>query len=324
MVSIVIISILSSVTLYAMASVQTLAQEQRTKSQLARIHDLLLSQLESYEGRVPRRTTNAALPAGANGPQQERVCALRETMRMEMPDRVTDVLLFQPGANSPSIQSNQASPAVPVCLLEPPAITRYFTNFVNSHVNWNNGGWTAEHQGAECLFMILSRTEVGERSALEFFNETEIGDTDGDGMPEILDAWAQPVRFVRWPVGLTLGTPYVDTNSLDPFDPGRVFAGMLEAGGPIGPMGVVQNGISHLVVPLVVSAGKDRVFDLALANENGRVFYANSTIPNDPWMMIGGPGDWKLMGATDSDGDGNGENNAVDNIYSHIIETSVN
>ncbi len=105
MVSIVIISILASVTLYAMASVQTQAKAQRTKAQLARIHDLLLEQLESYDGRVPRRTQNGGVTLTA---QQERVCALRETMRLEMPDRMTDVLQFNSSGTAPATSAGRA------------------------------------------------------------------------------------------------------------------------------------------------------------------------------------------------------------------------
>jgi type II secretory pathway pseudopilin PulG len=318
MVSIVIISILSSVTLYAMASVQTLAQEQRTKAQLARIHDLLLTQLESYEGRVPRRTKVPASGLALNA-QQLRVCALRETMRLEMPDRITDVLQFP----LPSMPGQFATPTTPVSLQEPPALTRYFTNFVNSHVDWGGAGWTFQNQGAECLYMILSRVEVGESSALEFFNETEIGDTDGDGMPEILDGWQRPVRFVRWPVGLAfLNTPFVDSESLDPLDPGRVFSFLGTTAG--------RTGLSHLVVPLVVSAGRDGVLDLALthpAQTDGSVpplFYSNTpssnSIPNDPWVALN---DGTMIGSV-GDNNGDGQDNSVDNIYSHIIETSLN
>ena len=54
MVSIVIIAILSSVTLYAMASVQTQAQVQRTKAQAAKLHELVMERWESYETRRPR------------------------------------------------------------------------------------------------------------------------------------------------------------------------------------------------------------------------------------------------------------------------------
>ena len=34
----------------------------------------------------------------------------------------------------------------------------------------------------------------------EDFTDKEVQDTDGDGMPEFVDAWGQPLQFFRWPV----------------------------------------------------------------------------------------------------------------------------
>ncbi len=160
--------------------------------------------------------------------------------------------------------------------------------------------------------MILSRTEVGDSTAMEFFSEGEIGDKDGDGMPEIWDAWKNPVRFVRWPVGFLINSPFVDVNERDPLDPTRAFFGDSRAG---------NNGESYVNVPLVVSAGKDAIFDLALSNASGFLFYgstAGNKIPNDPWVQLNNS---VLMCSINVDGDGT--NNAADNIYSHVIETSI-
>jgi hypothetical protein len=41
----------------------------------------------------------------------------------------------------------------------------------------------------------------GDKLALDYFDATEIGDTDGDGMKEILDGWGTPIEFIRWPAG---------------------------------------------------------------------------------------------------------------------------
>ena len=57
------------------------------------------------------------------------------------------------------------------------------------------------HQGSECLYLILSTMKDGDKSALEFFTPDEIGDTDGDGMKEILDGFGRPIAFIRWAPG---------------------------------------------------------------------------------------------------------------------------
>ena len=32
------------------------------------------------------------------------------------------------------------------------------------------------------------------------FTDKEVRDTDGDGLPEFVDAWGQPLQFFRWPL----------------------------------------------------------------------------------------------------------------------------
>jgi hypothetical protein len=48
--------------------------------------------------------------------------------------------------------------------------------------------------------IIASIRDLG-TNGLDFLREDEIGDLDGDGMPEILDAWGRPIAFLRWPAG---------------------------------------------------------------------------------------------------------------------------
>ena len=35
------------------------------------------------------------------------------------------------------------------------------------------------------------------------FSDREVKDTDGDGLPEFVDAWGQPLQFFRWPLCTT-------------------------------------------------------------------------------------------------------------------------
>ena len=45
----------------------------------------------------------------------------------------------------------------------------------------------------KCLYMIVSLGFVDELGGRDLFNESSIGDTDGDGFPEFLDAWGTPI-----------------------------------------------------------------------------------------------------------------------------------
>lgn len=53
-------------------------------------------------------------------------------------------------------------------------------------------------------------------SVADQFTSKEIADTDGDGMPEFVDGWGNPLRFYRWPTRL------LDPDAPSPFTP--VFA----------------------------------------------------------------------------------------------------
>lgn len=56
----------------------------------------------------------------------------------------------------------------------------------------------AANERAECLYMILTTTGVS-RSVLEALHSRDVGDTDGDGANEFLDAWGKPIDFIFSP-----------------------------------------------------------------------------------------------------------------------------
>lgn len=341
MVSIVIIAILASVTLYAMASVQTLAKEQRSKAQISKIHELIAERWQSYEERIPKLEY---LVDDLTGQEKAyaRLNALRELMKLEMPDRVSDVLDWFPmvagGGNN-------------VTRMSQPGLHRYYVNFASSHAT---GNWTTANQGAECLYMILTRIEVGDASALEMFSESEIGDTDSDGMPEILDAWNRPINFVRWAPGFASPMQPGDVNSdqridqddlvdsRDVFDYARIDPRTRDS----------DNGEiwsqTFTLFPLIFSSGADGeaniLRDVAAQVSNGqrtivyrRTATAASTynpnwsgsgarsirIPNDPFVFIADtnfPEGGKQLGEIlDPMSQGH-----IDNLYNHLIETSTN
>lgn len=70
--------------------------------------------------------------------------------------------------------------------------------------DWEPGDnvWTREHESAECLYLILATTDLFGQRAIDKIHARSIANTDGDAIPEIVDAWGQPVAFIREPVGL--------------------------------------------------------------------------------------------------------------------------
>jgi hypothetical protein len=55
---------------------------------------------------------------------------------------------------------------------------------------------------SEMLYAILveGRGPFGSVFSRDEFTDKEVQDTDGDGLPEFVDAWGQPLQFFRWPL----------------------------------------------------------------------------------------------------------------------------
>ncbi len=85
---------------------------------------------------------------------------------------------------------------------------------------------------AEMLYALLveSTGPFGNVMSRDNFTEREIADTDGDGLPEFVDAWGEPLQFFRWPLAFTSDlqkgqapylTPY-ENRERDPLDPNQL------------------------------------------------------------------------------------------------------
>jgi len=333
LVVIAIISILATAMMAGMASVTQTAKEDRTRTQIAKIHVLLMEKWESFQTR--RMPVDSGLPAPAAA--EIRLAMLRQTIQLEFPDRITDLLDVDPSVWG-----------LPFCPLPgPPSLYQSYRNKVASiwKHDWGSHArnpqrigdgaappenWTYEHQGAECLFLILSRLTVGDASALEFFNESEIGDVDGDRMNEILDAWGTPIRLLRWPIGFP-SLAFANDPQPDPFDPLRVdcrydteCAKVIYGSKFVTPF---------YVLPLIVSAGPDGKFEVAfglgldnagnpIVNYWARPWIGRSTespyLP-DPFRFFSDDQDLsKEVGSFANEND-DGIDNSLDNIHNHLL-----
>ncbi len=95
----------------------------------------------------------------------------------------------------------------------------------------------ATHQpitdSAECLYLIIAKGPLfdTEPPSAADLKAIETADTDGDGIPEIVDGWGQPLRFYRWPTRLV--RPSVST---PPTTPGPIDEIVQPSGSPTPPM----------------------------------------------------------------------------------------
>lgn len=167
-----ILSLLVAMSLGAYSAAVNHARVSRTKVIIAKLDQLIMDRWESYRTRpIPLRGTGTS----ARLSSERRLWALREIMRMELPNTRADV-------NDPPV------------LVSRTALSRGYLRKVPA-------SWSAEWEQAECLYIIIASMRDHEKSALDFFTSDEIGDTDQDGVPEILDGWGMPIQFVRWPTG---------------------------------------------------------------------------------------------------------------------------
>jgi hypothetical protein len=198
---------MATMVLFAMFQAQETAKAHRTRALITKLNMIIMRRYDEYRTRrVPYifpAVSQSAAPADQVNAQRAlakaRLDCLRDLMRLEMPDRWSDVTdnpiaPFPHGINSsilPTFNGQIARPAVS---------TRYLAKY-NAAYNMNNTWPTSENQGAECLYMIVMESLAQEGDAREFFKPTDIADVDEDQCPEFVDAWNQPIEFIRWAPG---------------------------------------------------------------------------------------------------------------------------
>jgi len=334
LITITIISILSATFLGVSNLAMESAREARTKSTIGKIHGLLMEKWAEYATRRVDFDQGAVAMAGGSQRDQGmaladvRLLAVRELMKLEMPDRWSDVALNSiPDSNPKSVAVGATT-----VLTALPAITgtyRRKLNGLRDTVNGAplNGQTVRENQGAECLYMIVMLT-TGDGEARSLFSEQDIGDTDGDGAPEFLDGWGRAIEFVRWPAGFISDFQPVDPVTAlrlpdQDHDPADVFR-RDQVSVTIPPIsaypGSVQPAMQEIrnrhttfmlsayrLVPLIYSRGPDGEADVVVdAEEVLRLDpYARSSVSNEQI-------------ATVFDTNNDGDNNSLDNIHNHL------
>jgi prepilin-type N-terminal cleavage/methylation domain-containing protein len=294
---IAVIAILAALALPVFTAAAQQAKVHRTRAIVAKLDMIIGEKWEAYRTRqVPIKVANGTSPVNA---AWLRVRAMRELQRMELPDSISDIVPLN-GSPVILISANGGSA---------PSLWR----------NYNRRAlatWTTQYESAECLYLIVAATRDGDRSALDFFSKSEIGDTDGDGMNEILDAWGQPIYFLRWAPGYRADLPPYPatpqrrndsglaadpTTYPDPFDPFRVDARW-------GDNNFLNDPIA--LKPLIYSAGPDKKYEIGVS---GTVQSATVPSPNDPYFGGGAAG-------TPIDSDSSGSLDHADNITNHDLE----
>ncbi len=234
-----IIGFMASMITYALLGAQTDARVAKTRSTIQKINDVILQQWEEYRYRpVDMRKSSyfGSIPMSSRAQVHLRAVILRDTMRMEMPDRVTD-LIYEPSCYvvPPHILASPnfgylVQRAVPQkygimlsALVNSVKGSGLESTILTSANNQINSGyfvgtgptqvaspvvgpasiplWVEKVQSSELLYLIVSTSNYGGTPALELFRSSEIADPDNDGLLEFVDAWGSPLSgFAGQPV----------------------------------------------------------------------------------------------------------------------------
>ena len=303
MITVGMVSILASFVMMAVFVAQEQAKKSQTKGQIAKLNQLLMRQWDSYRTRRVPLDLRAEL--SVRDAAIKRLQAIRELQRLEMPDRWNDVKTGDPGTE-----------IVPLTGIPLPTLSRAYFDYYTSISP------TDIYQSAECLYMIVKLGNFDDGAGIDFFNESEVGDIDGDGAPEFHDAWGNPIMFIRWAPGFVSNTGNSEigfvsnlhdtdtTSSHDPFDPR------------------LTDTDAFALYPVIYSAGPDGKtnatqatgYDIELASSfiHGvgidPDFYDPYVNPSD----AGGDPAAEHMGRP-VDPDGNGREH-YDNIHNHMLD----
>jgi prepilin-type N-terminal cleavage/methylation domain-containing protein len=240
MVAIAIMGILASLLLGAAAVASEVARNARSKSLIARLHTLLVERYDGYRNQrvelKPFAESDSAdlrtllttrygfnMPADLRplpgGDQRvvamARLAGLREIMRLELPDRWSDVVGWNNGgvtgltATAPPPSDTDVLPPVTAIDLQnrlwlvqnvPSLTTVYARRYAAMQQAAVTGEKARENESAECLYLIIMNA-TGDGEARGMFKPNDIGDTDEDGAPEFVDGWGKPISFIRWAPG---------------------------------------------------------------------------------------------------------------------------
>ena len=329
LITISIIATLAAMFLGASNAAMESARSARTKTTIAKIHSLLMERWDTYSTRRVElsdtvvNNINSSFPPGplrGSAIADARLLALRELMKLEMPDRWSDIDMSQyPGTTG-------------FFLRDIPSLARAYDRRLTQAVNVSDIGTVEKNGSAECLFLTVM-LGTGDGEARTLFSRQDIGDTDGDGAMEFLDGWGRAIRWVRWPAGFVARSNLMNGDSdtePDPFDPFRrnVLNASPTASSFTGP---IRLYIEHLrgtdgpnreigfrLIPLVFSMGPDGIGDIS--TRKGNITNNANAILLDPYAWDTTNNAYEFGSYGDNPEMPDGEDNSLDNIHNHAQE----
>ena len=312
-----IVGIMASMVLYAMLGAQTDAKNAKTRATVQKINEILLQKWEEYRYKPINVQLDPALTAPIAGvypvaPREAarlKMIVQRDVMRMEMPDRITD-LIYPPTQytiehnTSTGLTSSKLPRAIPpgYGLLYNTLRNELISLKARNVASWASynldvlpagplpalapvtplttntvAQWSAAVQSSELLYLLISTCNFGGSSALEYFRPSEVGDFDEDGLLEFWDAWGKPISWIRWPAGYPGDlVRYADSDAMDP-----VKTDWRYRVPPSVPAAIPTDWHPRTLVPLILSAGPDGEYGVTFDFDTP-IAYATMVWPTTP------------------------------------------
>lgn len=234
---IAIISILMSMSVVVMLGFKDSAEEEATSATVQKLARLVEQRVEAFdrafrgvrEQQAVTAMRGVLLDPNGNGNRADavygvyesaiKILAKKSLFRFEFPQSFSDRLDLGDSSTwvtglpdsmyiaivAPTVRTDLGLPAT-TSLTAPAIVSEATTRFAKHQ---------KDTESAECLYFQLFASGNYGATAVDGdrFTEREIQDTDGDGLPEFIDAWGNPIRFYRWP------TRMIDVDAPFPFQP---------------------------------------------------------------------------------------------------------
>jgi hypothetical protein len=320
LVTVTIIGIIAAMSLGGFQMARRYAAEIKTKATIAKLDAIVNKQYESYfTRRLPINIPPGTPPREAAWMKLD---ALRDMMRMEMPDCALDICdtngnpvgaqplyVWDPSTKSRILETSAQT------IARIPSKYRYYAN----SKPWTGSDTTQNYNDpAQCLYLIVSTNPQD----LEQFSQNEIGTVGPPGQEKrvFIDGWGKPIMFLRWGPGYLsyvpgsdpLASTGIDTmqtgdykNDHDPFDSRHI------------------DDSAYKLYPLIYSAGPDGVYGLWLGDKDIGFPYP-ALLASDhhfhPSLCIQKNGDI-LQGHKHGEPKSDNPSSINDNITNHQIET---
>jgi prepilin-type N-terminal cleavage/methylation domain-containing protein len=270
LVVISIILVMMAIAGAAVSSARDSSRKAATRAMIMKLDSIISQQLSSYSNRHVPADRLGRFPTIGDKTAAAAWYVRRHLINADLPDRWTDVAYM---AEKTDFQNPTIRPEdIEFPAAELTAAQKAYIGFWNAR----QPKPTAQHAGAECLFMIVMQGGIAGCLTCDGLSQADVGDFDNDGAPEFLDAWGRPIEYILWPAAV----------ELPPASGTRFFS---EARAPFAP-------IANSQFVSTEDANGDGVLDAAEdTNQNGRLDSVSPTLGLRPLIYSAGPDkDWGL------------------------------